>query len=66
MQKLIVIAIIASLGWYAYGKYRVRAEATEAVSVSARPVPLRSADAPASSTFRCDGRTHCSQMTSCA
>jgi hypothetical protein len=50
--------MIALAVWVAYERYGDRA-------VSMRPSPLRSA-APAASLFSCDGRTHCSQMTSCA
>jgi len=66
MQKLIVVAIIASLGWYAYGKYQARAGAVEEAPVASRAVPFQSSNGSGSSEFRCDGRTHCSQMTSCA
>jgi hypothetical protein len=65
MQKLLVLAIIAGLGWYAYGKYQARevAEAAdEAISAGAT-----SHGSPPLSTqhYRCDGRVYCSQMTSC-
>ena len=65
MQKLIVVAILGSLGWYAYGKYQARAAAEE-VPVSTRAVPLSATPNSAGATFRCDGRIYCSQMTSCA
>jgi hypothetical protein len=65
MQRLLVLAIIASLGWYAYGKYQARhvsEPADEDISAGAMshaspPLPTRS--------HRCDGRMYCSQMTSC-
>jgi hypothetical protein len=65
MQKLLVVAIIASLGWYAYGKYLSRAadEPSVARAVSGAAPAARDG---APEVFRCDGRTHCSQMTSCA
>ena len=68
MQKLIVVAILASLGWYAYGKYqsRVLAGSAPEVSDSTRPVPLSASPNSGGATFRCDGRIYCSQMTSCA
>jgi len=59
---LIALALVGALGWYGYGEYQRQ--------VSARAQPVR--DVPAapdvlsSGNFRCDGRTHCSQMTSCA
>jgi hypothetical protein len=61
MRNLIVIAILASVGWYAYGKYQARTTATESRASKAPSAALQSTTA-----FRCDGRTHCSQMTSCA
>lgn len=59
---LVALALVAALGWYGYGKYQRQA--------SARAQPVRDVVPAASevqlaSSFRCDGRTHCSQMTSC-
>ena len=68
MKKLIVLAILGILGWQAYGRFqghRLASMDTEEPVVASK-VPFladRSADA---SNFRCDGRIHCSQMTSCA
>lgn len=71
MQRLIVLAILAALGWYAYGHYQglVKPQRLlEAPLRSATVPPLTSAGAEGAgaSNFRCDGRTYCSQMTSCA
>lgn len=59
---LVALALVAALGWYGYGAYQRQA------SVRAQPVrdvvPAASEVQPAGS-FRCDGRTHCSQMSSC-
>jgi Excalibur calcium-binding domain len=69
MKNLIILLILASLGWYGYGKYQqatrqVRAEqAYSTDSPSERPSARP--ERPASKSFACDGRTHCSQMTSC-
>lgn len=65
MQKVIFAVIIASLGWYAYGKYQARARAVAEGPTISSAVPLKSFGGPGSTAFRCDGRTHCSQMTSC-
>ncbi len=58
------LVLVAALGWYAYGQYERRAMA------STRTTPAVQVDAPANvagaSNFHCDGRTYCSQMTSCA
>ena len=45
---------------------QVRARTPAAESISAQPAPPARAAAPASPQFACDGRTHCSQMRSCA
>lgn len=67
MQKLIVVVILASLAWFAYGKYHAYTITTapKEVSEAARPLPLERSPASAA-TFRCDGRIYCSQMASCA
>lgn len=62
MNRFIVIALIVAAGWY--GNYRYKQHESGqlvAQQVSAAPMPVQS-----SAAFRCDGRTHCSQMTSCA
>jgi hypothetical protein len=83
MQRIIVLLVIAALGWYGYGKYQARAKSPSHVEVEERasPAPLASSATPGraaeqtpeprpesqtASTFKCDGRTYCSQMTSCA
>ena len=68
MQRMIVLVLIAFLGWYGYGKYKEHAAVRgQAISTSDAPAPLLKRDAStAESTYRCDGRTYCSQMTSCA
>lgn len=69
MRKLIYVLIIVA-AFQAYSKYqgRLPALATHQFSSEAQePIifgDTRSASAGASS-FTCDGRTHCSQMTSC-
>ncbi|MDD2885693.1 MAG: excalibur calcium-binding domain-containing protein [Dechloromonas sp.] len=65
MKKLIALLIVGAIGWQAYGKYlRQNVEqlaeppVQQRVAVNQPPVAI----APG---YRCDGRTHCSQMTSC-
>lgn len=68
MKKLFLILAFAGMALAGYHKYQARAE-VDAPPVDAAPVgaPLDAAPATAvSSPFKCDGRTHCSQMTSCA
>jgi len=59
---LVALGLVAALGWYGYGAYQRQA--------SARVQPVRDvvpavAEVQSADSFRCDGRTHCSQMTSC-
>lgn len=71
MRKLILLALVALAGWQAYGKYQSQHFAfadDDTVSAAAEPIRARSPQSAPSvaASFRCDGRTHCSQMTSCA
>ncbi|MDP1663571.1 MAG: excalibur calcium-binding domain-containing protein [Methylobacter sp.] len=68
MNRIIVILVVLGLGWYGNQKYRTHQQellsdtsetTTEYVASSEPDVPSNS------SQFKCDGRTHCSQMTSC-
>ena len=64
IKKIIVVLIIFGLGWFGNQKYRTktsRYSATTAVSVDSPQMEASSND----SRFKCDGRTHCSHMTSC-
>lgn len=69
MKKPVLVVVAITLAWYAYSRYH---------SDSARYSEDPSARGPALATdrlvgsetsakaFTCDGRTHCSQMKSCA
>jgi cold shock CspA family protein len=68
-SRLIAVLLLAALGWFGYGQYReyiaARSLAPEAPQgVMASPVPSV-APPPRAPVFQCDGRQHCSQMTSC-
>ena len=69
MQRLILILLLGALGWYGYTQYQAKLASVEAGSGSAvngKPL-LRQGNLPdASGPSKCDGRTYCSQMTSCA
>jgi cold shock CspA family protein len=56
--RLIPLGMVVALGAYGYNTYTQRAtpQTAQAVQSSNTAVP---------SPFHCDGRTHCSQMTSC-
>ncbi|WP_341677017.1 excalibur calcium-binding domain-containing protein [Niveibacterium sp. SC-1] len=69
MKKLILVALLAIVGWQAYGKYQAtqlaRVHARDETSVAESDSTPSSQLAAAPNNFRCDGRTYCSQMTSC-
>jgi hypothetical protein len=70
MKKLILIALVAVVGWQVYTKYQAKqlayANALEETSAADVRSPVRSEpDTSPPSNFKCDGRTYCSQMTSC-
>ncbi len=60
MRKLVILIIVGIIGWQGYQHFRSRSVAPAETSRTAWPA---AAATPAS--FKCDGRTHCSQMTSC-
>ena len=72
MQRLIVLLIVAALGWYGYTKYQARVHAQPLTAEEASQLRPRQIAVPAmpesqtASQFKCDGRIYCSQMTSCA
>lgn len=64
MRNILTLGIMIGLVWLGYSIYRAQKPQFEPSSVM-RPAaaPLERKADPA---FRCDGRTYCSQMTSCA
>ena len=67
MKKLIVLVIVCLIGWKAYSHYEERRQVSRssAPETAWSPTPS-SRPTVTSSSFKCDGRTHCSQMSSCA
>ena len=70
MRWLPLVLILGLLGWQGLvhhaGHDRVVVGVNgkdDSVRAVGTPTPARTTTAPAA--FRCDGRTHCSQMTSC-
>jgi cold shock CspA family protein len=57
--RLIPLGFVIALGAYGYNEYTHRVTPQTAYEAPSN-------DTGASSPFHCDGRTHCSQMTSCA
>jgi hypothetical protein len=60
MKNLLLVAGLVVAGWYGYSQYQHRLQIPVEL---AAPAELK---ASPSSQFKCDGRTYCSQMTSCA
>jgi len=57
------LAVLVALSDFGYLQYRQHLDRSRAASVAASPEDIRVESSPAG--FRCDGRTYCSQMTSC-
>ena len=57
--RILALAIILVIGSYAYREHSRPVTSQPAITIWER-------DQEVSTSFKCDGRTHCSQMTSCA
>lgn len=60
MRRLVMVVILGLLGWQVYQYYEARTARSAAFTA---PVPA--ALSSPGSQYKCDGRTYCSQMTSC-
>lgn len=60
-RMLIALALMAVIGWFAFDAY----QAKRSRAAQSMPAPELSEPRDAASRLRCDGRTMCSQMTSC-
>lgn len=58
LARVIPFLILAGIAYFGYGEY--------ARHTAAQPLAAQPAHPASSALYRCDGRTHCSQMTSCA
>lgn len=69
MRKLMLLLLIAAAAWAGYFHILgIAPFAKPSVAANATPPPpasTRDLLAPPHQAFRCDGRTHCSQMRSC-
>ena len=68
MRNVVALIIVLALGWYGYSQYQRRTNQLEAAEspislIKSSPAPVAASPA---SPYKCDGRTYCSQMTSCA
>ena len=66
LGSLLVVALLVGGGAYGYRKYRTYERRAALENMPADAVRVPAVALPSSGTYRCDGRTMCSQMTSCA
>lgn len=65
--QAVTVVMLVALGMYGYAKYSKRVSAYAASdSGTSSVLPAAQLPPPALTAYRCDGRQHCSQMTSCA
>jgi len=64
LARLLVTAVILVAVWGTYSRHRVKAP--RAAPEARRPESQGEPSGSREFQFRCDGRTYCSQMTSCA
>ena len=69
MRKLLISLVIGVIAWQAWGAYQTRMGDEELLDDSEESVTAQLLDQEAASDklspYQCDGRTHCSEMTSC-
>ncbi len=72
MKNILIIIALLGLAFYGYQKFQVKSVATDIVIDDIKPTYSESLPAsstivttPSTSSYHCDGRTHCSQMKSC-
>ena len=64
MKKLLIVAVILVVGWQ-YLQQRTNLGEVEVPSDWNQQLLDQPSSGTTTSRFSCDGRTHCSQMTSC-
>jgi hypothetical protein len=65
MNKFLVLAIVLAGVFYFFQKQNINMGVSNPI-ISTNASEIVSAPAPSTSSYSCDGRTHCSQMSSCA
>jgi cold shock CspA family protein len=65
LDRIATLALVVLVGWAGYQHYLGRLPLFSKGTPVQQIDPLSRSQAPAASRFSCDGRTHCSQMTSC-
>lgn len=70
MKNLLLLAIFAGMMWFGYGKFAALNQSVDHVGAAPLGAPTQASMVDSiqqvPSPFTCDGRTHCSHMTSCA
>jgi len=64
ISAILAVAIVLTLGAYGFKQYQVYVHRSQ-LQASPSPEDTPAVSVEPSTSFRCDGRTHCSQMTSC-
>ena len=64
MRRLVFLLIVGLLGWQGYHHYTARAGKGAELPESSTPDIPATPPSPVAQ-YKCDGRTYCSQMTSC-
>lgn len=64
LSLVLIVGVVAAAASWGYDRYRASAQRRSLEQMPAVAAPVEVAPDP--SGFRCDGRTQCSQMTSCA
>jgi hypothetical protein len=65
MRNIVTLMIIVGLAGYGYTRYQAAAHQEADESVSTSESEMLDTDIESASSFKCDGRKHCRQMTSC-
>jgi cold shock CspA family protein len=67
LKRIVGLALLVALGAFGFSHYQKRALVSALQAQPLNSTPEQAAmPAPSAQAFKCDGRTHCSQMTSCA
>lgn len=65
LGTLMLLLVVGSVGAYGYSHFQ-KAQKRRALASQPATARAEAAVPPANGAYRCDGRTHCSEMTSCA